>query len=163
MIHIRSAAAEDIPQIRNIAAATWPEAYGSILTEEQIRYMLQLFYSPEALLQQMQEQGHRFLMLEENGQQLAFASYGQLSQEDWKLHKIYILPGQQGKGLGRLLLDRILEALQQEGAEGLRLNVNRHNKALKFYERLGFTVIGEEDIDIGEGYFMNDYIMRLGL
>lgn len=163
MIHIRSAGAEDIPQVRDIASATWPEAYGSILTEDQIRYMLQLLYSPDALLRQMQEQGHRFLLLEEDGQALAFASYGWLSGGDWKLHKIYILPGQQGKGLGRKLIDHILETLKPERATGLLLNVNRYNKARDFYERLGFAVVGEEDIDIGNGYFMNDYVMKRDL
>jgi ribosomal protein S18 acetylase RimI-like enzyme len=43
------------------------------------------------------------------------------------------------------------------------VNVNRHNKALHFYEKYGFKIIREEDIDIGEGYFMNDYVMELKL
>ena len=30
----------------------------------------------------------------------------------------------------------------------------------EFYEKLGFTVIKEEDIDIGNGYLMNDYVME---
>jgi diamine N-acetyltransferase len=46
------------------------------------------------------------------------------------------------------------------GATRLRLNVNRFNKAVGFYENFGFRVIGQEDIDIGQGYFMNDYIME---
>jgi ribosomal protein S18 acetylase RimI-like enzyme len=39
------------------------------------------------------------------------------------------------------------------------LNVNRNNKALGFYQKFGFVILREEDIDIGNGYFMNDYIM----
>jgi ribosomal protein S18 acetylase RimI-like enzyme len=39
--------------------------------------------------------------------------------------------------------------------------VNRHNRALHFYEKQGFKIIREEDIDIGSGYFMNDYVMEL--
>jgi hypothetical protein len=39
--------------------------------------------------------------------------------------------------------------------------VNRYNKAKGFYEKLGFKVIGKEDIDIGNGYLMNDYVMQL--
>ncbi|MGZ8545109.1 MAG: GNAT family N-acetyltransferase, partial [Flavisolibacter sp.] len=52
-----------------------------------------------------------------------------------------------------------------KGATVLRLNVNRNNSARSFYEKLGFEMIGEEDIDIGNGYFMNDYVMekKIGL
>ena len=50
--------------------------------------------------------------------------------------------------------------MKAKGATVLQLNVNRHNTAKSFYEKLGFAVIKEEDIDIGSGYFMNDYIME---
>ena len=42
----------------------------------------------------------------------------------------------------------------------LELNVNRHNDAFHFYTKLGFSISKEEDNDIGEGYFMNDYVME---
>ena len=58
------------------------------------------------------------------------------------------------------LLDRIVRDVKQRGASKLILNVNRHNRAIAFYERYGFKITGQEDIAIGEGYFMNDYIME---
>ena len=57
-------------------------------------------------------------------------------------------------------MDEIEKTIIQRGAVSLLLNVNRQNKAKFFYEKLGFTVIKEEDIDIGNGYFMNDYVME---
>jgi ribosomal protein S18 acetylase RimI-like enzyme len=41
--------------------------------------------------------------------------------------------------------------------------VNRENKAIGFYNKLGFTIIAEEDIPIGNGFFMNDYVMQISL
>jgi hypothetical protein len=38
-------------------------------------------------------------------------------------------------------------------------NVNRYNNALAFYQKLGYEILKEEDIDIGEGFFMNDFVM----
>ena len=66
----------------------------------------------------------------------------------------------QGKGVGKTLIDHISGKLLQQKVHTLRLNVNRLNKARLFYEKLGFTVIKEEDVDIGNGYFMNDYVME---
>ena len=42
----------------------------------------------------------------------------------------------------------------------LFLNVNRFNKAQYFYKKLGFEVAYEEDIEIGNGYLMEDFVME---
>jgi len=78
----------------------------------------------------------------------------------YKLQKIYVLASQQGKGTGRFIIDYIITRVKEAGASRLQLQVNRYNNAKEFYNRLGFTVIGEADFDIGNGYFMNDYIME---
>ncbi len=161
-ISIRQATPEDLNTVGFLAQQIWPETYRDILSAGQLSYMLTLFYSPASLRKQMMEQGHMFLMAEEGEKPVGFASYSQTSTPGlFKLHKIYVLPGQQGKGLGRALLDFIREDIRSRGATRLQLNVNRHNPACRFYEKLGFRISGQEDIDIGATYFMNDYIMEL--
>ncbi len=145
-----------------MAHDTWAEAYADILSPEQMAYMLDLFYQPTALTRQMTEQGHQFVIAYDGEEPIGFASYSPKSKEQpqtYRLHKIYIMPGQQCKGVGKVLLQYIINDIQPRGASILELNVNRHNKARFFYEKMGFSVSGEEDIDIGNGYFMNDYIM----
>jgi predicted GNAT family acetyltransferase len=121
--------------------------------------MMTLIYS-EASLNKQFDAGDIFLIAKESNEPVAFASYNILTPGIYKLQKIYTLPQEQGKGIGKLLINHIINAIRAEGATSLLLNVNRNNKARQIYEHLGFTVIGEEDIDIGEGYFMNDYIME---
>ena len=58
------------------------------------------------------------------------------------------------------LVEEVKRRLKMQGIHTLDLNVNRHNKAREFYEKLGFAVIQEEDVPIGP-YWMNDYVMRL--
>jgi ribosomal protein S18 acetylase RimI-like enzyme len=66
----------------------------------------------------------------------------------------------QGKGAGKMLLNTVIKNIQQKNAEILILTVNRNNTNAKFFTRKqGFTVLREEKIDIGGGYFMDDYIM----
>jgi len=161
MLSIRNAAVTDIPLIRDLAMQVWPQTYIPILGDEQVAYMLGLFYTPDALQKQM-EQGHRFIICNCSGQPAAFASWSEIEPFFFKLHKIYITPGQQGKGIGRFVIDHIVNELQQAGAKELRLNVNIYNNAAKaFYEKTGFQHIGDEDIDIGGGYFMNDHVLSL--
>jgi ribosomal protein S18 acetylase RimI-like enzyme len=130
-----------------------------------MEYMLELFYSVTALRQQMQD-GHQFIIASENNIPLGFAAYSPKNIQElsvFRLHKIYINPQQQGKGIGKLLLDFIIKDIRPAGATELELNVNRHNKALGFYKKYGFSITREEDIDIGQGYLMNDYVMSLCL
>ena len=163
MQEIHKAGIKDIDLVQELAFSIWPDAYGSILSNDQLNYMLELIYSKDALTKQI-ESGHQFILVYENDIAVGFASYSPKitgNQAIFRLHKLYVLPNQQGKGTGKLLLNFIIEKIKEEGATILELNVNRHNKAFHFYTKLGFTISKEEDIDIGNGYFMNDYVMEL--
>lgn len=159
---VQKVGSEALPAIQNLANITWPITYGEILTPQQLDYMMELIYSKPSLLKQMAK-GHQFIIAYDEAQPVAFASYSARENNPavYKLQKIYILPNQQGKGIGKLLINYITAAIQP--ATALQLNVNRHNKALHFYEKIGFTIIAEEDIDIGNGFYMNDYVMEFKL
>jgi diamine N-acetyltransferase len=157
---IREAGLNDLMTVERLAHEIWPGTYGQILSSEQLSYMLQLIYSQPALQQQMLQQAHNFLIVELDGQPVGFADYSLYEPGVYKLHKIYVHGSTQGKGVGKALLDHIIGKLVAKNVHTLLLNVNRHNKARQFYEKLGFAVTGQEDIDIGNGYFMNDYVME---
>ena len=162
MIVIKKAGAEYIPVIKQLAEITWAVAYNSILSPEQMQYMLQLFYSERSLQEQM-DKGHQFIIAFDDSVAVGFAAYSPKkinSTDVYRLHKLYIDPQQQVKGFGKILLNFIIDDIKPAPARILELNVNRYNTALGFYQRSGFVITGEEDIDIGNGYFMNDYVME---
>ena len=164
MLSIKNATTEDIPLIRELTMQVWPQTYTPILGREQVAYMLDLFYNPESLAKQMGEMGHRFIICYNDGQPVAFASWSETEPTIFKLHKIYILPTLQGKGVGKVILDHIVQEIKAKGATALRLNVNIYNLPAKaFYEKIGFRHLKDEDIDIGCGYFMNDHVLSLRL
>src|SRR5688572_16857394 len=127
--------------VRDLAYKIWPDAYGEILSEAQLDYMLENFYALPALEEQL-ENNHVFLLVEENGVFYGFAAYEVNCNNTGKtkLHKIYVLPETQGKGLGKLLLSAVEKAALIAGNSHLFLNVNRYNDAQEFYKRLGFEI-----------------------
>ena len=158
--HIRPATAADIATILALAEATWEPTYRFIISREQIEYMYRVIYTPASLQRQISEQGHRFLLAYTAGQATGYASFSAQPEAGlFKLHKIYVLPSHQGRGLGRQLIGAVEEAVRAAAGHTLDLNVNRHNPALAFYEHLGFQRHHEEDIAIGP-YWMNDYVLR---
>src|SRR5688572_33433369 len=128
--------------IADIAEKTWPVTYGSILKPGQMRYMLDEIYSKSTLLNVMEDQTQTFILLKDNHNFEGFASYGPRSADPsiFKVHKLYVLPNNQGKGYGRLLIDEIKTRTSNAGARTLDLNVNRYNPAVKFYTKMGFKI-----------------------
>jgi len=161
MYTIREANSADVETIRRLAEQTWWPTYGPILSPEQITYMLSVLYSAEKVYDQIATGEQSFLLLMEEDEAVAFAAYSPREEDTdiYKLHKLYCLPQTQGKGYGKILIDAVADKVKAAGKNILDLNVNRYNKARTFYEKMGFDVVYEEDIAIGE-YWMNDFVMR---
>ena len=160
-MEIKIATAEDLKIIKELAETIWPICYGEIISNEQINYMLNLIYSPQALEAQIQK-GHQFIIALEDDMPIGFASFSEKSKEEpsvFRLHKLYVLTTLHAKGIGSFLLDYVCAESKKAGARLLELNVNKYNPAKNFYDKKGFNISKEEVIDIGNGYVMNDYVM----
>jgi ribosomal protein S18 acetylase RimI-like enzyme len=165
MIEIDTIAVNDLVKfeiVRQIAQDTWPVTYGDILTQEQIDYMFDMMYSVPSLLEQGQTKNHQFILAKEGNVYLGFASYEINANSTYttKIHKIYILPSAQRRGIGKTLIDYIANAAQKQRNTAISLNVNKYNPAQHFYARIGFSIAYEEIIDIGKNYVMDDYVMQ---
>lgn len=161
MITIIKATIQDLSIIEHIAHQTWPLTYGQILSQEQMQFMLQSFYSIEKLQQDIEQSGHHFILVKEDEKVVGFAAFEHYYNNDkvTKIHKIYLLPETQGKGIGQKVIEYIALTAKENNLEQLLLNVNRFNKALGFYQKIGFSIIDEVDIEIGQGYLMEDFVM----
>jgi diamine N-acetyltransferase len=159
---IFQAGVNDIPSIRDMAWKTWPVTYKDVIPPGQIEYMLELMYSKDALVRQMQE-GHIFFIAKRNESAHGFASVGPIDEGVYKLHKLYVLPEHQGTGLGKNLLQKTMHYASGKGATRLILQVNKKNRSREFYVSQGFKVEEEAVFPIGEGYVMDDYVMAISL
>ncbi|MDP1844914.1 MAG: GNAT family N-acetyltransferase [Sediminibacterium sp.] len=159
---IRAATLADIPVIQMIANQTWPDAYGAIISKEQLTYMLEMMYSSTSLKNQM-EKGHQFYLFEIDQQPIGFASVSNEGAGIYKLNKLYVLPTTQKTGAGKALLQKSIEHASNAGGQQLILQVNKLNSAKQFYERHGFTVLEEKVLELEHGFVMDDYIMGISL
>jgi GNAT superfamily N-acetyltransferase len=164
---IRQANFEDRAFIRSVSERTWPSTYGHIISQEQIDFMLDWMYSDQSMAEQF-EKGHQFYIVNLNGADIGFCSVSAESTEEisniqnaYKLNKLYVLPSAQGTGSGKALLNKAIEVAKLEGADSLFLQVNKLNTAYTFYLKNGFVKEQEFKFDIGNGFFMDDYVMRL--
>ena len=97
--------------------------------------------------------------MEIDGQDLGFFSIEVRESSAAFINKFYILQDQQRKGIGAAAFQLLLK--QFPFIQTIRLQVNRQNyQAINFYFKQGFVIEEVADFDIGDGYFMNDFIMK---
>ena len=162
MFTYRRATTDDIELIRSIAKVAFPATYSTIISAEQIDYMMEWMYSAKKLQQEISG-NITYLLAEVDGRTVGYLSFGPDEGSHsrlFHLHKIYRLPEAQGGGNGKRLFMAGEREMRLAGATAFELNVNRGNPALGFYRHLGMQLSRSGDFDIGSGFFMNDHIMR---
>ncbi|MBO4500519.1 MAG: GNAT family N-acetyltransferase [Bacteroidaceae bacterium] len=165
---IRSATSDDIALIGNMAEVVFRETYRNILSPEQMEYMMEWMYSAHSLEKQMDILGHKYFIASVEGRSAGYMSLNREKPlpdgtELFHLQKIYVMPDFQKNGLGRLLIDKAIDYVKTLSSAPCRieLNVNRNNPAVGFYMNMGFRKVRQGDFYIGNGFYMNDYIMAV--
>jgi len=151
----------DLPAISKLAGVIWRACYPGIITHEQIDYMLARMYALDTMREEIRCQRIRYDLLLVDGKPGGFASYGPTSEPGlMKLHKLYLLPVLQGRGLGSRLLQHVEREVHAAGAHRLVLSVNKRNaRAIATYQRNGFVIAESVVTNIGGGFVMDDCIM----
>lgn len=155
----------DYPRIREMALRIWSEAYREIISEEQMHYMIERMYSSKVIANEVKSDGIRYQWILEASEPVGYLAFGPVEpRKPCTLQKLYLLPNRHGKGIGSATLKWLFQTLREASVPDLNLRVNRQNEAaIRCYERNGFQTIAEDCLDIGHGYVMDDFIMRLSL
>ena len=164
MIEIKQLHKDEIVIVNHLAHEIWPHTFRDILSKDQISYMLDWMYSVETLQEQVQT-GYLYFLAKLDGVAVGFLGLEPNfpDENQLRIHKIYVKPSLHKKGIGRALLNHTIDIAFDLDQTSLHLNVNKYNDAVGFYKYVGFKTIKEEDIDIGKGYLMEDFVMELKL
>ena len=160
-LRFETATIDDIPALQDSARRIWRAHYPGIITMEQIDYMLTEGYSSERIATEMTEQGVTWLKIFDKREMIGFAAFGPYAEQTVKLHKLYLDIGCHGRGIGSAALAEVEQRATADGATAIILNVNKYNyKAISSYERNGYQVSDSVVNEIGNGFVMDDYIMK---
>jgi len=158
MIEIRLANLQEVSIIHQLAYEIWPPTYATVLSEDQIRFMLEKSYSESALSQAIQSQEHQFFILYDQGIAVGFMAL-KINSEVLRIDKLYLKSTNQGKGLGSKMIDFAATVALNNRLNILELNVNRGNKAYNFYLKQGFKVVKSLDTPYYQ-FVLNDFVMQ---
>ncbi len=75
--------------------------------------------------------------------------------------KLYVDQRFHGQGVAQKLMDYALEHAQKHEFDGLWLGVWQHNeRALGFYRKYGFEIVGTHPFEMGGGLVEDDFVMK---
>ncbi|RYV01552.1 N-acetyltransferase [Shewanella sp. OPT22] len=120
-------------ELRKLTMVEHLEASGQFLSENDHKFRLNDAY----------ECSHLIVYKNEIIGTLKFREF----EEKLEIMQIQIHPNNQGKGLGKQVLEQISEASKPKYLE---LTVLKESRALNLYQRLGFSIFGEDKFE----YFM---------
>ncbi|MDO7253847.1 GNAT family N-acetyltransferase [Helicobacter cappadocius] len=179
MVHFTEAITrEHLEDIHKLAQKIWQEHYSNILTDGQIQYMVSNFQSPDAMETQLKEGYQYFQILSKNeidGREVntlvGYFSFvqkndsGDLSKNNSIfLSKLYIQKTSRNQGIAKSVVAYLKRIAQKSSCNSIWLTVNKQNmNSIEAYKRLGFKIYREDSVDIGRGYVMDDYYMKIEL
>jgi ribosomal protein S18 acetylase RimI-like enzyme len=137
-----------------VYAATRAEELAPVpWTDEQKReFLTQQFQAQDASYHQRFPEG-RFLVIERDGEPIGRLYLGRLpavgdppgAPAGLRIMDIALLPGHRGQGTGTALVQSVLAEADAEGLP-VSLHVEQWNPAQRLYARLGFSVVGQNDV-----------------
>ena len=152
----------DFELIANLGAIIWTEHYTPIIGSEQVNYMLEKFQSESAVKRQIQE-GTEYYIIKHHNTTVGYLSFYK-KENSLFLSKLYVLGTERGKGIGKTAMSFLEKKRMEITCNSISLTVNKYNtNSIKAYEKMGFEKIDSVVMDIGNGYVMDDYVMKKGI
>ena len=149
----------DFRQLEPFAALIWEQHYTPIIGAEQVAFMLNKYQSAQAMFDQFSA-GYKYAVVISGGQKAGYFAYDGKAEKDVFISKLYIHKDFRRRGLGRGIRDFISKEARALGCMAMTLSVNKDNSdSIQFYTAYGFQTIKAQKVAIGEGYYMDDYVM----
>ena len=147
-----------IADLSALASSIVKEHYDPIIGAEQNDYMIAKFQSAASIKEQLSRNISYYLVCTDQAEKVGFIAFYPRGNELY-LSKFYLHKSQRGQGISRQMMGFVITQAKKINASSVALNVNKHNTlAIAVYERLGFKKIRDEKIDIGSGWYMDDYV-----
>lgn len=165
LLELQSGDRHRADELAELAKSIWTEHYTPIIGMAQVKYMLDKFQSAGKILADIGENGYRYFIAYDGEKQVGYCAIKpDHENRGIFLSKLYVEKENRGRGISRLMLNKIISLAFEKNLDNIWLTVNKNNNnSIGIYKKLGFEIAGELVNDIGGGFVMDDYKMRLNI
>lgn len=160
-LHILPAIAdEQIKEIAILADQIWPQHFTPIIGADQVDYMVEKFQSYDAITHQIKKEGYQYFLFRDHGENIGYMGV-RPERSSLFLSKLYLRKDSRGNGFASKAIAFLSDFCKEEHLYKIWLTVNKHNDTtIAIYQKLGFVIAREQKTNIGNGFYMDDYIME---
>jgi len=152
----------EIEIIAYLAHKIWNHHYVPFIGQAQVDYMLDKFQDAEAIQHQIENGYEYFIIYHQENPCGYLALVPNMDELTMMISKIYVDSNFRGLNLGSRLLDFSIKEAKERCLKLIWLTVNKDNSnSIEWYQKKGFSVIEKIEIDIGNGFIMDDYKMEM--
>jgi ribosomal protein S18 acetylase RimI-like enzyme len=169
---VRACGPGDEQALALVGQATFLEAFAGALSGEDILLHCTTQHSPDVYRAWLMEGRARVWLaeIEPGGAPVGYLvvapatlPLSDLRDDDLEVKRIYLLNRMQGSGLGKRLMKEAVDYAAHAGSRRLLLGVyGRNDRAIAFYERLGFLRAGTRRFRVGNNDY-DDLILGLNI
>lgn len=169
MLNIRRANKTDAQAILDIAIPSFLDAHGHSAEKSEIETYVKTNFSLNAIEKELDSNGNIFFISSVQNRICAYSKIS-LNQSNeniksealTKLERLYVHPSEYGKGIALELLQANIQFSKQNSQKGMWLHVWTENKrAISFYRKMGFEVIGNYDFKVSDTHYNPNFVMYL--
>lgn len=179
---------DDIRFVADLAKSIWTEYFVPIIGAPQTEYMIHKFQTFDKIKESIFKSNNNYFAVSHfekktnpsdsnnTESENPFLAYLALTPDERGvfLSRIYVKKEARNQGIAKMLIDFALnltreeiqknEKFSNENRPCLWLTVNKKNmNSIDFYKKRGFVIENERKLDIGNGFYMDDYLMALYL
>jgi len=169
---------DEIADVSVLAKEIWTEHYTPLIGQAQTEYMIAVFQSAERIKKDIAENNYSYFAVYANGaddfpgRQTAYLAL-RPDEKGVFVSKIYVKKECRRLGIAAMMMEFAekfaKKSVRESGAlfnsskykrPCLWLTVNKGNLgSIEFYKKSGFEIEREAVTDIGQGFYMDDYVM----
>jgi GNAT superfamily N-acetyltransferase len=146
---LRKAEIKDSESIAKIIVETWKTAYAGIVDPEYSSNLKVDFFTKIMERNIGENLETIFVDAQENVIRGFISGVKTDSPQRYEIKGFYILPNYQGKGIGKALLNEIIEYAESKGYSEIYLETLKGARNNKFYTKQGFSMNKEFTLPIG--------------
>ncbi|MBZ9794098.1 GNAT family N-acetyltransferase [Mesorhizobium sp. ES1-4] len=142
---VRTAGDRDLAAVQALLVETWHDTYDAIYGDGRVTEIANEWHSVASLKARLIKPNSEFLVADD-GKRIGGMAFAETLDSGGvvMLRQLYVLPALQGRGIGGMLLDEIIESFPE--AHCIRLEVEERNtRAVAFYQANGFVQAGRTE------------------
>lgn len=151
-IHIREATPDDAAAVAKVHVLSWKESFVGLVPDAFLE-RLTIENRTRAFAERFGELNYRMFVAELGDRGVVgFADAGDprydVGNYDAELYAIYLFHQSQGKGIGRLLFERVKQFLIEQGKTSMYLLALEVSPYRPFYEKMGGKLVGNRPVQL---------------